>query len=340
MQTDEFIIQMKTGILIDVRSPKEFKQGHIPGAINMPLLEDDERSEVGTLYTKQSAETAILRGLELVGPKLASFYKKIQELQLHHKEKRLIGVYCWRGGMRSNNMAALIRMWGYEVLVLEGGYKAYRKSMVDLLALHRWNFRLLGGFTGCGKTDVLRVLVDMNEQVIDLEALANHKGSAFGHLGMAEQPSSEMFENNIHAILRTMDPEKPIWIEAESCRIGHVQIPDLFFNQMKKAPLYFYEIPYGKRIDRLCREYGSFAQPALIDAFYKIMRRLGGDRTQEAIRAIESGQLKEAVSIALAYYDKSYEKSLNDQGNPAVYTISMDDDDPKRGAKRLVSFQN
>lgn len=339
MQTDEFIKRMETGILIDVRSPKEFKQGHIPGAINMPLLEDDERSEIGTLYTKQSAETAILRGLELVGPKLASFYKKIQALQFH-KEKKAIGVYCWRGGVRSNNMAALIRMWGYDVFVLEGGYKAYRKSMEDLLTHHSWNFRLLGGFTGCGKTDVLRQLVSLNEQVIDLEALANHKGSAFGHLGMSEQPSSEMFENNIHAILRTMNPEKPVWVEAESCRIGHVQIPDLFFNRMKQAPLYFYEIPYEKRIDRLCREYGSYAKPDLIDAFCKIMRRLGGDRTQDAIRAIESGQLKDAVSIALAYYDRSYEKSLSDQGNPAVYKISMHDDDPKGGAHRLVSFQN
>lgn len=341
MDTTRFLTLIKEGLMIDVRSPKEFEQGHIPNAINIPLLSDEERHEVGMIYTHASAEKAFIRGLELVGPKLAYFYSRIKELSANNGTTGLpLGIYCWRGGMRSNHMANLLRMWGYEVYVLKGGYKAYRKAFCDLLDTYSWQFRLLGGFTGCGKTEVLAWLAEKGEQVIDLEAIAGHKGSVFGHLGMRGQPTSEMVENHLHHLLRSFNPAKPVWIEAESCRIGNVQLPDSFFNRMKQAPLYLYEIPFENRIERLCREYGGFDKEDLATAFRKIERRLGLERTRQALSALDSGDLKSAAAIALVYYDRSYEYSLKEQQNSHVYALRMDMDDPEKGAQNLIEFVN
>lgn len=340
MQPNIFIEQMNRAILIDVRSPGEYRQGHIPGAVNVPLLDDDERKEIGTLYVQKSRQEAVERALVIVGPKLAAFneeFKRIRKAQETNADLPF-GVYCWRGGMRSNSMVWLMRTCGYEAFILDGGYKAFRNEQIRLLCNYSWRFRLLGGMTGCGKTEVLHFLRMKGEQVIDLESLASHRGSAFGHLGLEEQPTSEMFENLLCKVLLTLNPSKPVWIEAESCRIGKVQIPEWFFTRMKNAPLFIYEIPYEQRVERLYREYGSFPHSCLIRGFEKITRRLGSERTREAIEAIGRNDLKKAAAIALAYYDKSYKKSLKDQGNPIVYKVTIADDDPKTGADSLLSF--
>ncbi|MGE4332621.1 MAG: tRNA 2-selenouridine(34) synthase MnmH, partial [Macellibacteroides sp.] len=191
LMADDFLEQSKTGIMIDVRSPSEFEAGHIPGARNLPLFSDNERAEIGTRYVQYGKDNAVERGLEIVGPKLAGFVKQARLWA----DGTPIYMYCWRGGMRSGSMAWLFRTAGLTTYLLSGGYKAYRNSFAQLLEAHPWQLLILGGPTGCGKTEVLHQLQRMEQQVIDLEGLAHHKGSAFGSLGETAQPSTEQFTN-------------------------------------------------------------------------------------------------------------------------------------------------
>ncbi len=306
IDVDRFLSLSNRNLIIDVRSPGEFLSGHIPGAINLPLFSDEERAEVGTIYVRRSKEDAVQRGLEIVGPKMGGFVKKAR----HLFDGNPILLYCWRGGMRSNSMAWLFQTAGLPVYVLKGGYKAYRHSFTDLLESAPWEFISLNGLTGCGKTDILHCLETQGEQVIDLESLANHKGSAFGHLGNRNQPSTEHFMNLIYERLRIFDAGKPIWIEGESRSIGHVFIPDLFYSKMQSAKRIFYEIPFEDRIIRIKNEYGSFSKDSLRDSFLKIRKRLGGDALSQALSALEDGDMECAIRVAMYYYDKTYRNAF------------------------------
>jgi tRNA 2-selenouridine synthase len=184
----EFLEKARENPVVDVRSQKEYKQGHIPGALNLPLFNDDERAIIGTLYKNSGKETSVLKGLELVGPKLTGFIKQLRSL-VSGKE---ILVHCWRGGMRSESMAWLFEVAGYHVSLLDGGYKAYRKFIREAVE-GPFNFIILGGNTGSGKTEILKALSDAAEQVLDLEAIARHKGSVYGGLGFTDQPTEEKF---------------------------------------------------------------------------------------------------------------------------------------------------
>lgn len=337
----DFLAESANGLLIDVRSPEEYRRGHLPGAQNLPLFTDQERSEIGTLYVQNSREEAIERGLELVGPKMIFFIRSVKQMlaerQFAMDAKPPICLYCWRGGMRSNSMGWLLRMYGFSVFVLEGGYKSYRAGLAQLLQASSWKFRMLGGLTGCGKTDLLRQLTLRGKQVLDLEGLAEHRGSAFGHLGQSDQPSCEMFENRIHHCLRNFDPAQPVWVEAESQQIGRVHIPDVLFSKMQTAPLYLYEIPLAYRIRRLCQEYGHFEAEKLEMAFRKIEKRLGAERMRTAIGYVQNGRMDKAAEIALAYYDKSYSKSLSTQQNITIKKLIAETDDPDRNVHYLLS---
>ncbi|MEG1587267.1 MAG: tRNA 2-selenouridine(34) synthase MnmH, partial [Bacteroidales bacterium] len=321
-----------------VRSPGEFKKGHLPNAVNLPLFEDHERAEIGTLYIRQSREKAIERGLELVGPKMVRFIRTVNQLKKSLKQENpVIGVYCWRGGMRSNSMAWLLRLYGFRVCLLQGGYKAYRAGLPALLEQYDWKFILLGGLTGCGKTDVLNQMAAAGQQILDLEGLANHRGSAFGHLGQEDQPTTETFENRIHDRLRLFNPANPVWIEAESQLIGSVHIPNLLFERMKKAPIYVYEIPLQQRIERLCKEYGHFNKTELKEAFGKITKRLGVERARIAMQMIDENKIAEAAELALFYYDKSYSHSLKAQKNDNAKKVILTVDDPEQAARILIT---
>ena len=191
----------------------------IPGAVSIPLFDDDERAQVGTIYKKQSKVKAVQKGLEFVGPKMKDFSKRALALD----SQQLI-VHCWRGGMRSGAMSWLFEMLGLTCYRLEGGYKAYRNYVLDFFS-QPIRFVVLGGRTGAGKTDILKQLEAMGEQVLDLEGLANHKGSAFGSLGESAQPTSEMFDHLIFNVLRRFDKDRVVWVENESINIGKVFIP-------------------------------------------------------------------------------------------------------------------
>ncbi len=223
-------LAVKTPI-IDVRSPSEFSTGHIPGAYNIPLFDDKEREAVGIRYKRDGRIKAIIEGLKLLGP---SMHLKLEQALKISKEGRLL-VHCWRGGMRSEAMAWLFSLGDIETDVLEGGYKSYRHFVVENLSVN-WNMIILGGLTGSGKTHILGYLKDKGHQVIDLEGLANHKGSAFGSLGQLPQPSSENFANLLFDEWKHVDPCQPVWLEDESRNIGTVFMPEEFYLNMQKNP--------------------------------------------------------------------------------------------------------
>ncbi len=336
LSVESFIEQSKSGILIDVRSPGEFACGHIPGAINIPLFSDEERAEVGTIYVQSSPELAVDRGLEIVGPKMSGFVKRARSLS----EGKSLYIYCWRGGKRSNSMAWLMRTAGMKAKTMKGGYKAWRNSFYELLEKDEWKLKVVGGMTGSGKTELLSKLRERGEQVIDLEYLASHKGSAFGHIDEGTQPTTEHFINLIHTVFRSFDSKKTVWFEDESKNIGHVFIPDQLYNLIKKAPLINYTIPVNYRIDRLMEIYGKTSPSTLIDAFSKISKRLGREKTLEAIQFISEGDIRGAALIALGYYDRLYKYSLENSNHSDKTDFIMDTDHPEMAAEKLISTYN
>ncbi|HEU4717669.1 MAG TPA: tRNA 2-selenouridine(34) synthase MnmH, partial [Bacteroidia bacterium] len=211
LSIENFLLE-STGIPVaDVRSPAEFAGGHIPGAFNIPLFTNEERAAVGTIYKQQGNEAAVLKGLEFVGPKMTAFILKARE----NAPGKKIAVHCWRGGMRSASMAWLFETAGMEVLLLSGGYKAYRNFVLSNTG-RKFDLRVVGGETGSGKTDILHELARKGEQVLDLEGLARHKGSSYGAIGQDPQPTVEQFENDFVHALTKLDPSRPVWIEDES----------------------------------------------------------------------------------------------------------------------------
>jgi len=298
----EVFLQLARSVpVIDVRAPAEFARGHVPGAHNLPLFDDLERAEVGIMYHKKGREEAVRKGLEIIGPRMKEYVDKARALAPEGR----VQVYCWRGGMRSESIAWLLGTAGMEVKVLEHGYKGFRRHIHAAFKIER-PVIIVGGLTGCGKTEFLNQISNFNFQVIDLEKLANHKGSVFGSLGQPEQPTNEQFENELGMAWLALDPDKPVFIEDESINIGMVSIPKVLFDRMRLAPVIFIDMPLECRVERLFREYAHFKPEVLKEMIGKIMRRLGGDHAQSAIRDIEAGRLRDAIRTALTYYDKAY----------------------------------
>lgn len=287
------------GTLYDVRSPGEFAQAHLPNARSLPLFTDEERVIVGTIYKQQGKEEAIAKGLSLVGPKLSYF----AETAL--KDIPNVKIYCFRGGMRSQSMAWLFELVGKKVTLLSGGYKAFRRFVLQQLE-KPWHFHVLGGLTGCGKTAKLEKLSQLGAQVLDLEKLASHRGSAFGWIGQSSQPSNESFENAIAMQLLKLNPKEPIWIEDESRMIGTCKVPDLIYASMQTSPFYYIEEPFEERIAHLVKEYGTFPKLSLIEATKKIEKRLGSKKALEVLDALQNNELETACKLLLEYYDAAY----------------------------------
>ena len=314
----EFYNASKQQLTIDVRSEGEYNYGHIPHAQSLPLFNNSERAKIGTTYKQQGSKEAILQGLDIVGPKMSGFIRNTQALI---KDNRIY-IHCWRGGMRSGSMAWLFNQFGYDVYTLKGGYKAYRQMVLATIS-SAYNYVVVGGKTGRGKTEVLARLKQQGEQVIDLEALANHKGSAFGMLGQPAQPSTEHFENLLYEEYIKLDPTKRVWLEDESKKIGTVVLNNELWQHLKMAPLLVLEIPLEQRIERLVKDYADNKPEGLAQSLTNIKRRLGNLQWKQAIDALHQKNYSEVAAIALNYYDKTYEYGLTQKEGSASYRLAF-----------------
>jgi tRNA 2-selenouridine synthase len=329
---DEFWTLREQMPMIDARSEGEFAQSLISGSINLPILTTEERVIVGTLYKEKGSLAATLKGFELVGPR----FHKIQKEALTKFPDRKIIVYCWRGGMRSQILSWILAMVGFEVYRLEGGYKTYRTYTFDAIRKER-NLLVLGGKTGTGKTRLLKELQKNGEQIIDLEGLANHKGSSFGSIGQPPQPSVEQFENNFAEELRKLDSSQSIWIENESKKIGRTILPQEFYSQMLSSPLIDIQKSEAERIELIADEYAVLPKDELILAVLRIKKRLGGLRTSQAIEAIVEGNHSDWISNMLVYYDKTYTFDLDKHADGKTIQLDLTACDMDASVQHLLN---
>ncbi len=327
----DFLDRTPDAPIIDVRSPAEYENGHIPGAINIPLFDNSERAEIGIAYKQNGKKSAIKDGLKIVGPKMVSM---IEELEKHAKQN-VVKLHCWRGGMRSSSVAWLFETMGYQCQVLKDGYKSYRNLMKTLF--EKFDIILIGGETGSGKTNIIQELAKQSEQVIDLEKLANHKGSAFGAIGEAPQPSNEQFQNLVINAFLKSDASKPLFLEDESSFIGKVNLPDQLWQKMKGSPIIRISLPVELRIANLVEVYGKYEKKELETCINKIAKKLGGSNTALSIGMLYDNNLKGVAGIMLNYYDKSYRLLLERNKKNIIHTLEFSDNDPGMIAEKVIS---
>ena len=307
-------------MLLDARSPKEYLHAHIPSAFNVPLLNDEQREKVGITYKNDGRDAAVIKGFELVGPHFAGIIKQVKAMG---EDKELL-IYCWRGGMRSGILSWLLSTAGFKVTLLEGGYKSYRSLVLETLEIRR-KIIVLGGKTGSGKTELLKHLENCGEQIIDLEKLAEHKGSSFGALGQKPQPTNEHFENLLFRDLVKLDINRDVWVENESRSIGSVKIPDALFDQMKNAHLLAVDIPLEIRKERILKEYGSFPLSQLKECTTRLERRLGGLRLKLCVQALEEDRKWDWLDYLLEYYDETYSYGMSLRESSKCIILELND---------------
>ena len=333
IEIEELIKIRDTVPVADVRTPAEFEKGHIPGASNLPLFSNEQRVLVGTTYKQESREAAILLGFDLAGPKWSGFIR--QSLEMSPQKK--IAVHCWRGGMRSGAMAWALDLYGFEVFLVKGGYKGYRKWVLRQFE-EDYRLNVLGGLTGSGKTKILQQLRLPGEQVIDLEGIAQHQGSTYGTLNKLIQPSQEQFENNFADELSRLDPQREIWVEDESLNIGKCSIPRSFWHRMQQSPLIDLQVAVDQRVEALVKEYGPLDKDFLVECTDRIRKRLGFEQAKRAIIAIREDRMDEFIRLVLFYYDKTYRTALKHRSSDRIFPVPLDNSDPAFNARRVLDF--
>lgn len=334
LDIETFLDRARLVPVVDVRSPGEFAKGRIPGAVNVSLFSDAERAEIGTTYVQQGRQPAIMLGLAQIGPRLAEMGARLNGLAGGAGGELLI--HCWRGGMRSASVAWLAEMLGCRVATLAGGYKSFRRWAIDTTGCGR-RINVVAGLTGTGKTRVIQALAARGENVIDLEKVAHHKGSAFGDLGEEQQPTQEQFENDLAIEWHHTRPGAPVWLEDESRKIGRCCLPDALWEAKQAGVFYVIELPDDARLAHLGEVYSGHPSEVLAARIECIRKRLGGDRTAAAIEAVRAGDLTQASRLVLAYYDRCYRESLEKVQPDRVRCFSFDHLDPTRIAGALVT---
>lgn len=329
---DDFFYARQKLPLIDVRSEGEFEMGHIPAAINIPLLNNAERIEVGTDYKQKGQAEAIRTGFRLVGPRLIDIIDQAKNVAQHNE----LIVHCWRGGMRSSNFCQFAGMAGIKTHHLKGGYKTYRQAALKAFEAP-FKFVVLAGSTGSGKTEILNSLQDAGEQVIDLEKLAHHKGSVFGGMMQPPQPTTEQFQNNLFETILKLDASKRIWIEDESIAVGKIFLPGDFWRTMGISPVVELQVEKNIRIDRLVNEYGSADRTEFLEAMTGITKRLGGQHFKAAKEKLFENDMASVMDILLTYYDKAYRNGLEKKTNRIKATFSWNGKDKNEVVKKLIS---
>lgn len=330
---DEFLKLRATLPLADVRSEKEFEEGHIRKAVNIPILNDEERIAVGTDYKQKGQAEAIKTGFRLVGPRFLEIINQAEQLT---KGKELL-VHCWRGGMRSANFCQILGMAKVRTIQLQGGYKVYREKALDAYKMPL-QLNIIGGLTGSGKSEVLRALAKKGEQVLDLEKLAGHKGSVFGGLMMPPQPTTEQFQNELFEEIMALDPSKRVWVEDESIAIGKIFLPEPFWRQMSSAPVYDVSADKPARIARLVKEYGCADKVEFLAAMESITKKLGGQHFKAAKEKLLDDDMASTIEILLTYYDKAYNTGLKNKESRIRSRVTWDGRDADACARQLVDL--
>lgn len=330
LSLDDFFRLRTTIPVVDVRSPLEYEAGHMRGVVNIPLLNNEERIQVGTTYKQKGQKAAIKVGFALVGPRLLDIINEAE------KVGREMLVHCWRGGMRSNNFCQFVGMAGVKAQPLTGGYKAYRQRAMDSYRLP-FRLRIIGGCTGSGKSDLLRELRRQGAQILDLEALANHKGSAFGGLTMPPQPTTEQFQNELFEEILKLDVNRPVWVEDESIAIGKIFIPADFWKTMSSSPVVEMLVPQEVRVERLVEEYGPADRGAFLEAMTNITRKLGGQNFNLAKEKLMEGDMHTTIRLLLTYYDKAYLNGLERKKERIRMQLPWEGRDLSKLASQLLS---
>jgi len=316
MFNDSFIVDIETALkrreqgalLVDVRTASEFNEASIPGAVNVPILNDEERVEIGTLYKEQGSDIARIRGVEVVSPKIPQLIQTINSLRTN--SRRPIIIFCWRGGLRSRAMTAFLQLAGFPAFQLRGGHKAFRHHVVDFFDNGHWGRMLvLRGLTGVGKTRVLQQLSQQDQPVIDLEGLANHRGSAFGGVGLGQQPGQKQFESLLWDALQKVPEGSWALTEGESRHIGKIILPVRFFQSLQIEKTLWLETELENRIEIILEDYSvsELAEEAFIQPIQSLQRRLGITEVENMLELLRQKNWHELVSeLMLKYYDPLY----------------------------------
>lgn len=339
LEINDFLKEGNNSVIIDVRTPAEFQQGHIPGAYNIPLFTNEERAEVGTIYKKVGRQQAIQKGIEIFGPRMTWYLEELKKIvgeDVHEGNNKSVCVHCWRGGMRSGSIAWLFETYGYHVFTLKNGYKTFRHFTVKEFEKKR-NIVIVGGKTGSGKTLILQELKNLGEQVIDLEKIAHHKGSSFGGINELPQPTQEQFENNLAIELSATNTKQQLFLEDESKLIGIRVIPKSLFFQMKESIVYYCDIPFEERAKYIAEHYGKYPKADLLAATERIYRKLDTRYSKDALKNIEEGNFIESFKVSLRYYDKTYDFGLSKREKNSIIKISFDKINPIEMAQSLVA---
>lgn len=299
--------------IIDVRTPAEFAEDHIPNSINCPVLDNEQRIEVGTLYKQHSPFAAKKIGAAYVAENIALHLRRTFQDRPKHWRPLIV---CWRGGQRSGSMTLIFRRVGWDAQQLEGGYKGYRKLVIDELAELplRFTYVVICGATGSGKSRILHALARQSSQVLDLEELANHKGSVLGVLPNSPQPSQKMFESRLLVALSRFDPTRPVFVEAESRKIGSIQVPDALLSTMRHGRCLSIDASRDARIEFLLRDYEYFLNAP--DWFNSRLDVLGNLHSNETIKRWQSYANEARWPLLVSelleqHYDPHYQRSQN-----------------------------
>ncbi|CVK17584.1 tRNA 2-selenouridine(34) synthase MnmH [Sporomusa sphaeroides] len=336
----EEAVAIDSPVFIDVRSPAEYETGHIPGAVNIPLFSDDERVQVGTTYRQVGVEEAKLQGLVLASAKLPDIVGRVQQLR---ESGRKVVVYCWRGGMRSKAVVTVLELMGILSSQLSGGYKAYRQFVLNRLRTFEVKpiIIVLCGSTGTGKTLILNQLANANIPVINLEQLANHRGSVFGQIGLGRPATAQIFDTNLLLALDQLNTQPYIVVECESKRIGNVYLPDCLFDAMRRGKKILVSADIEVRVDRLIKEYIHLYKDkdndeAIVAGLESLRRRLGNKKTEYLLADFRAGKVRDVVKVLLVdYYDLMYGYG---QSDTAIYDVEVNADDIEQATEVIIQY--
>jgi tRNA 2-selenouridine synthase len=321
--------------VVDVRSEGEYETGHIRHGINIPILNNAERIAVGTDYKQRGQAEAIKTGFRLVEPRLNEIISNTKKVAANNE----LIVHCWRGGLRSANFCQFVNKDGVKTHQLDGGYKAYRHAALESFK-KQFQFVVIGGCTGSGKSEILRELKNQGEQIIDLEHLANHKGSAFGGLMQPPQPTTEQFQNELFEELLLLDVNKRIWIEDESITIGKIFLPNDFWSRMGVSTVVEIELGKHKRVERLVHEYGKANPEEFLQSMERITTKLGGQHFKAAKEKLLQGDMNATIDILLTYYDKAYRIGLEKKKTRIKSTVTWNGENVNEFVQRLATQIN